>query len=403
MGLKRVCRAISALMVLAAGTAWGAELSGRSSTQFLWYNNEFTDNRVFEAVEYLRLGVTKIDSAGKLSFFGYGRGAQTFGHNYDDTGRLYYFYADYRDLFDKVDLRLGRQFVNNSAGNAIIDGLQVDLKNIGPVAFTAFGGRDVVYGLDGELGYSWNSDLGISAYLAGFKQTDLEVSWLRKWDKSEAARDIIGGSFKQYLFGLSKIYGNARYDLFSEAVVEGQVGLKVFPISSLTLTGEYYQSYPTFDATSIYSVFAVNKYREGVARVDYNLNDVVAINAGYNRQWYGEGATADVYHVGTTIAPIDHLKVNVEYDKRHGYYGSQNGVICDVDYEFNKSAQIAGGITYDVFQRDALTNDEIARRYWLGGKYRIAKNMAVSGRIQDDVNAKYSENVSGRVTFDYDF
>jgi hypothetical protein len=37
------------------------------------------------------------------------------------------------------------------------------------------------------------------------------------------------------------------------------------------------------------------------------------------------------------------------------------------------------------------------------GKYRIAKNMAVSGRIQDDVNAKYSENVSGRVTFDYDF
>jgi hypothetical protein len=50
-----------------------------------------------------------------------------------------------------------------------------------------------------------------------------------------------------------------------------------------------------------------------------------------------------------------------------------------------------------------LTHDEIARRYWLGGKYRFAKNMALSGRIQNDVNAQYSENVSGRVAFDYDF
>jgi hypothetical protein len=397
-------------MVLAAGTAWGAEFSGRSSTQFLWYNNEFTENRVFEAVEYLRLGINKIDSAGKLSFFGYGRGAQTIGHDYDDTARLYYLYADYRDLFDKVDLRLGRQFVTNSAGNAIIDGLQVDLKNIGPVAFTAFGGRDVVYGLDGEIGYGWNSDLGISAYLSGFRKTDLEVSWLRKWEKSETARDIIGGSFKQYLFGLSKVYGNARYDLLSEAVVEGQIGLKVFPVSNLTLTGEFYQSYPTFDATSLYAVFAVDKYREGVFRADYNLNDVVAINAGYNRQWYGDGADADVYHVGTTIAPTDHLKVSLEYDKRQGYNGDHDGFMCDVDYEITKNAQVAGGITYDVYQREALTTstttthyDEIARRYWIGGKYRIAKNMAFSGRIQDDVNARYSENVSGRVTFDYDF
>ena len=69
----------------------------------------------------------------------------------------------------------------------------------------------------------------------------------------------------------------------------------------------------------------------------------------------------------------------------------------------NKDAEIAGGITYDVYQRDSVTNDEIARRYWLGGKYKIAKNMAVSGRIQNDVNVSYNENVSGRLTFDYDF
>lgn len=403
MGLKRVCTAFSALLLLATGTAWGAEFNGRSSTQLLWYNDEFTDTRLFEAVEYLRIGVNKVDPDGKLSFFGYGRGAQSIGYTNDSTARLYFLYADYRDLFDKVDLRFGRQFVSNSAGNAIIDGLQIDLKNVGPVAFTVFGGRDVVFGQTGEIGYTWNSDLGISAYLAGFRKTDLEVSWLRKWEESEAARDIIGGSFKQYLFGMSRIYGNTRYDLFSEDFVEGLLGLKLFPTADLTLTGEYYQSYPTFDATSIYSVFAVNKYREQSIRADYTLTDLVSVNAGYSRQYYGEGAHANVYHVGTTVSPVSRVKVYLEYDKRLGYDDDHDGFICDVDYQVNKDAQLSGGITYDTYQRDVLTSEEIARRYWLGGKYRMAKNMALSGRIQNDVNARYSENVSGRMTFDYDF
>lgn len=403
MGLNRVGTALTAMMLLAAGTAWGAEISGKSSTQFLWYNNEFTERRIFEAAEYLRLDVTRIDPAGKLTFSGYARGAQTIGHDFDDTARLYYLYADYRGLFDKADLRLGRQFVSNSAGHAIIDGLQLDLRSVGPVAFSAFGGRDVVFGLDGEIGGSMNSDLGISAYLSGMKQTDAEISWLRKWNKSEAARDIIGGSFKQYLFGLTKIYANTRYDLVSEAFVESQAGIKLFPTSDLTFTAEYYQSYPIFDTTSIYSVFAVDRYREGVFRADYTVNDMVGVNVGYNRQGYGEGANADVYHVGASISPMKKLRLNLELDNRTGYYGSMNGFILDADYEIDKQAQVAGGITYDVYQRDAVTREEIARRYWLGGKYKLDKNVALSGRIQNDVNARYSENVSGRLALDINF
>jgi hypothetical protein len=403
MGLKRVSIALSALFILSAGAALGAEISGRSSTQLLWYNNEFTEDRVFEAAQYLRANVTKVDPAGKLSFFAYGRGAQTIGPDHDTTGRLYYLYADYRDLADKADLRFGRQFVSNASGNAVIDGLKIDLKNIGPVGFSAFGGRDVVFGLDGELGNTWNTNLGISAYLEGFRKTDVEISWLRKWEKSEAARDTLGASFKQYLFNVAKLYGNTKYDLPSEAFVESLIGAKIFPTSDLVITAEYFSSYPTFDTTSIYSVFAVNKYQEALVRADYTLSEIFSVNLGYNRQWFDEGANADVYHIGTGISPVKELRINLEYDNRTGYYGSTNGFMADVDYEINKTAKIAGGITYDVYQRDAITHEEIARRYWLGGKYKLEKNMALSGRIQNDVNARYSENLSGRLVFDYDF
>ncbi len=404
MGIRRVSHLLLPLiLLLAAAPGWAAEIHGRSSTQLTWFNNEFNDGHQVELGEYLRIGIHNIDKAGKFSVYGYGRGSQDLTNGDGLNGRLYYLYGEYRDLFDKADIKLGRQFVNLAAGSAIIDGIQADLKNVGPVGFSLIGGRDVVFGLNGELGYAWSTDLGISAYLTGFKQTDAELSWFRKWDGGNIARDILGGSFKHYLFNNVRLYGNAKYDLTSEVFNELQGGVKYYPLSNLIFTGEYYQSYATFDTTSIFSVFAVNRYSEGLFRVDYTFNEMLSANFGYNREGFGEGAAANVYHAGVGIRPTEHLKLNAEYDNRTGFNGTFNGGLIDADYEINKRTQVAAGFTYDVFQRDALTGDEIARRYWFGGKYRLADNMTLSGRVQADVNARFSHNTTGRVAFDYDF
>jgi hypothetical protein len=118
---------------------------------------------------------------------------------------------------------------------------------------------------------------------------------------------------------------------------------------------------------------------------------------------FGEGADALVWRVGTGIRPITWLKLNVEFDDRVGYYGNTNGIIADLTCDIDKKSQVSAGIDYDVYQRDSMTGQEIARRYWVAGKYKVAKHMAVSGRLQDDVNVTYTRNISGRLVFDYDF
>jgi predicted porin len=323
------------------------------------------------------------------------------------NGRLYYLYGDYRDLFDKLDLRFGRQFVNIAAGSAIIDGGKVDLKNVGPVAFSVMGGRNVIFGLNGELSHDGDYVLGTAANLVGFKYTDLEVSYFAKWGAGTdgPVRETLGASAKQYLFNNLKLYANARYDLYSEVFSEVLAGVKFFPIANLVLTGEYYQSYPVFDADSFYAVFAVNRYQEGVFRADYTINDKIAVNAGYNRQDYGDGGAADLYQIGCRIRPIEPLVVSLSYDKRHGYNGSLDGGIVDVSYQATKALELAAGLQYDVYQREDIitTGTEIARKYWGGAKYRLAKNMSASVRVEDDVNRQFSEDWQGRLVFNYDF
>ena len=407
MGVKWLSRMLLLCILLVATDSMAVEIHGRSSTQFLWFNNIFNDRAQDEIAQYLQIGITNIDKAGKLSIYGYGRGSQDLTNGNGVNGRLYYLYLDYRDLFNKVDIRAGRQFVNLSAGSAIIDGGKIDVKNIGPVALTVLGGRNVIFGLNGELGNSGDAVFGVAGNLVGFRHTSLEMSYMAKWTGGSdgPARETLGGSFDQYLFNSLKLYANARYDLYADVFSEVLAGAKYFPIPNLILTGEWYQSYPTFDADSIYAVFAVNRYQEGVFRADYRINDMFSVNAGYSRQDYGDDGIANVYQVGCRIRPIEPLQFNLSYDKRNGYNGSLDGGTIDVAYDATKSLQLAAGLQFDVYTREDIitTGHEIARKYWGGAKYKIAKNMSASARLEDDVNARFANDWQGRVVFNYDF
>ena len=426
MDLKRLFCLLTCFSLLTiASVAWSAEIHGRSSTQFQWYNDILTDKKVAEFGEYLNLSITKIDKADKLSIQGYGRITQDVQSDNGFNGRLYYLYADYRDLYDKIDFRLGRQFVNYAAGSALIDGGQVELKKVGPVAFSIMGGRNVFFDLKGEATRANDFVFGAAAYLTGFQKTDAELSYFAKWDKDGLARDQLGLSLKQYLFNSVKLYGNTRFELVSESFSELLVGAKYFPTSELILTTEWYQSYPTFDATSIYSVFGVERYQEVVLRADYIINDKITLNAGYNKQWYGDshGESANVFEIGCRIRPMDHVQLNLNYDYRNGYGGKLNGAIAEVTYEPMKTLELAAGVHFDVFERErgtgfvdsattsasqtALLNlrnyTETARKYWAGAKYVIAKNMSISARIEDNVNQHYKSDWAGRTAFNYNF
>ena len=403
MVFKRLfCLLTGVIMLFAASAAWSAEIHGRSSTQFLWFNNVFTEKKQAEFAEYLNLSVSNLDKDNKLTFQGYGRFSQDVRNGEGLNGRLYYLYGDYRDLYDKVDLRLGRQFVNYAAGSALIDGGKIELKNVGPVAFSVMGGRNVFFDLNGEATQVHDFAFGAAAYLAGFKNTDAELSYFMKFDKDGLARDQLGASFKQYLLNSLKVYSNARFDLPSETFNEVLAGVKYFPTSNLVLTGEWYQSYPTFDSTSIFAVFAVDRYQEGVFRVDYTINDKIAVNAGYSKEDFGTD-DADVYEVGCRIRPIEQVQLNLNYDRRKGYGGSLNGGIAEVIYEPIKPLELAAGIHYDVYERDRATGEETARKYWVGAKYKLAKNMSANVRIEDDVNARFKSDWQGRAVFNYDF
>ena len=380
------------------------EMKLTSSTQYLWYADFIADDDVDAVAQYLRLNVAKMDSAGKVTITGYGRAMRQFSTGEDVEGRLYYFYLNYRDaLPDVLDVKLGRHFMYIPSGSGIIDGATLDFKGIGPVGLKLLGGRDVRFIAErNEVTGGKDRTLGASLYTDAVKMTHLEASYMRRYDDGDISREIVGASFSTYLPGNVSVYADTKYDTLTESTSELLAGVKFAPLEKLTLKGEYYQSFPTFDATSIYSVFAVNEYTEKLIMAEYRLSDAYRIALGYAKEDFNDGEDADLYEVGLFARPIDALVLDVSYTVRNGYSGDLDGIRLGGSYTMGKNS-ISAGMDFADYRRDSMVEDETAKKYWIGVAHKFTRDVSLTARVENNENVNFAHNYQGVVALNANF
>src|SRR5450631_1559813 len=235
--ITRLIRLSAVLLVIACVpvSSHSTEVKITSSTQYLWYQDFWADKNQNDVAQYLRLNLTKLDKEGKASIFAYARITKQVTSDEDLQGRFYYFYVDYRDaLKDHLDVRAGRTFVNAAAVSGTVDGLYLNVKNLGPVGVTAFGGREVIFQDKQEIG-GGNAMVGGSIYLDTVKNTHVEVSYGNKYRNSNFARENVGLDFSTTPLEMANLYGRVKYDTISTEFNELLFGTKLAPLKDLIL------------------------------------------------------------------------------------------------------------------------------------------------------------------------
>jgi hypothetical protein len=395
--------AVAALLIACVPSlSHAAEIHATNSTQYLWYQNILTNESQGDVADYLRVNVTKLDKAGNLTISGYGRVTQEVTTGEELKGRLYYLFLNYRDAIkDHLDFRLGRSYVNAEAFSGTVDGLNLNVKNIGPLGFTLFGGRNVILANKAETGNGGDAVVGTSVYLDTVKNTHAELSYGRKYADSDLARENVGLDISTAPVQMLGLYGRARYDTIGERLNELLFGAKVSPVKDLTVRGEFYQSRPTFDKESIYNIFQISVFNEASIAAEYQLNANYSINAKYAHEDFDLGATANLYKAGVKARPIKDLTLNASYERRIGYAGALSGVRFNGEYRIWKAILLAG-IDFDDFTRQD-SRDGNSKKYWAGLNLAVNKMLSASVRIEDNDNFNYSHNYQGFTTLNLNF
>jgi len=391
------------LLLLGAGAfpAHAITLSGRSSTQALWFADEFgTDH--FDLSQYLRIQARQFDNADTISINGYGRAwMDTEGGGVD--GRLYYLYIDKKELLKKTDVRLGRQFFFVSAGSALVDGARLDTRPFGPLAITLVGGRHVLFDVNGEATRSGDSAAAVQVSLTGIPGFSADLSFFATHDGDDLAREIIGLSASKRFSKYGELYTQLRYDLLSQIWSEIQVGARTAIVPKLTLNVEYFRTIPVFDATSIFAVFAVERFQEVMVRAQYDISPKFSLSGEYRNENYGGDDTANVGELGIRYRPKDGVSLYGAGILREGTGGNLLGFELSGDMVVLKKFILSAGVQHDNFRRELMTSYDSATRFWVGGEAKLMKNVSATARIEDTVSQQFNKDVRARMALNVDF
>ncbi len=370
-----------------SATVEAASVSGRASTVLEWYDTAAEETAI-PGYQYLQLNVKDLVSKG-YNFKLYGRLADDFADETDVDSRLYYAYLEKRDLFDGFDFRLGRQFISTTAGASMMDGLSLRYECPAGYSVRVFGGGDVKY----YDGYNIKDVIDGIELGGKFFDGDLttNVSYLQKWDQGLIAQELVGFDADYDLGGRLWLYNELQWDLISERLSYALVGGKYRFNQPFTLRLEYLYSMPVFSATSIYSVFAVDEYKEILAELTWKISRDVQLYGRLTHEMYEEFDDADVIEVG-----VEKLRTGQFYGYLSGVYRNDDdgqgmyGVKAYGNYRVLEPLQIGVGCNVDVLERDIAyydtddsdQNETTSTRVWADVKYEFSDKINTTAKIE---------------------
>lgn len=377
-----------------ANSAQALSISGRSSTEVEWFDNA-EENTAVPAYEYLLLNVKDIDGAG-LDFRGYGRVAEDLANEVDVDSRLYYAYLEKRELLPHLDVKLGRQFISTTAGASLMDGLYLKARNLGPFSVTLFGGGDASF----YSGYN-AKDLIDGVELSGRFFDDLQVglSYLQRWEESELANELIGFNLDYDYRQQLNLFGDAQFNYLTNSLSYFNGGFDYHRDPSWSLRMEYLYSLPVFSSTSIYSVFAVDEYRELATEIDIHHGEGLRSFVKHTREIYEELADADVFEAGVEKIRTDRFSGYLSGVYRNDADGQDlRGLRVHGGWLFSRYLQAGIGADLDVLQRRIEENDEsTSSRVWVDATAFVTKKINVEAKVERAESDLWDENYRGRV------
>ena len=406
MDQQRKCPLFILILILsflvipsAARSEW--RLSGDTTSVLEFYEDPVDGENALPFYQYLRLNLKEGSGEEARRVRVYGRLAFDFADEVDPDSRLYYAYFEQKGIWKGADLRIGRQWINTVAGSPIIDGLRLDIGREGLFDISLFGGGYVIVEDDDTDDYIW----GVSLKDDFWDRTNLTASYLQKWVDGDLATEMFGFSGRTRVSKRGSAYGEFQYDMLSRVMAYYLAGIRLVPGNRWTLKGEYFGHIPVFDATDIYSVFAVDEYREATVSADYRVNRSWTLFGSYTREIYESFDDSNVVEAGLELRKTGGYSGYVSTVFRSGEEDLK-GIKVDYRMPVFYDIRLDIGAEFNVYSRiDTEEDDEdtSTRRYWVEGSRNLGDDISLRAKFERVESIVYDYYNRGRISLRYRF
>jgi len=282
----------------------GQTINGRFNTTFYTWDrvdgrltgpDEYSKVTHFRGYQTFRFGITH----GDISLRTYSQFSQDFNTSMegDPVGRIYDLHLRWRNIFDVLELNVGRHPIYSGVGRGTIDGGSLRL-NINDGKYTAhiYAGSLVRPFQSGRI-QSWDDRRMVGGQLAirPFQGLYASVSYMDRHNRREeyiATRAdslfnpiqvLIDGDSREFqlastdisyqLGNRASLYGRFDYNLDDSQPQRMEFWSRVNITPELALTGEYIYREPLVPLNSIFRMFEIESNQEIEGGLEYRMTD----------------------------------------------------------------------------------------------------------------------------------
>lgn len=361
--------------------------------------------------EYLRLNATNLGSSKLAAHFsgriGWDKYA-SFGNDDKYTSRLYQGYLDWK-LSNKSSLRLGRQFLPNNTGFWQMDGIRLETHRTGFISPALYAGISVlpwtIKGDDEPI-------LGVELRTKRLRSIRAKLSFLtifdnegEDWDILEIRgvdKAILGLQFDTLEAGIIdllesphkrlNVSGSGSIDLLTKEIIGGYASANVRITPKGQLYAEFRQETPLFPADSIFSVFAVEPFRQLTFGADYDVMSFLGIQGWYARQFF-DSDPVNRYSVGFTIERQRETLLAFRLERLDDTDTHYWRIYSHIGKRLWQKLAISLNTYYNNYKHVTGPQTEEAYSLQLSVRYQLSRRLQALIRLENNINPDYKYNV----------
>lgn len=292
--------------------------------------------------------------------------------------RFYNAYIKGSNLFNVLDVKLGRQYISQGVGRGTIDGVNLKLK-LGKEKqsqISVYGGAltPLLYDFDNypKLKYSYGFGAMFSYY--GFKDLMLGVSYFNKnrkpdsyyatrldslfntqtvYIETDSKANQMGGFDITYHKPKYDIYGKFYLDIYTLRVYRGEFNGSYRLPHNIKISAGYLYHEPQISYNTIFWVFNHTANQEIYANVDYTFCKTFNVYAGLSDVLYKDDHSLKIQ------AGLSHPNFGLTYVKYTGFTGESDGVYGYFNYELIRSKlSVTSGLNYSSYALNSYATED---------------------------------------------
>lgn len=313
--------------------------------------------------------------------------------------RIYNAFIKGSNLFNALDVKIGRQYVSQGVGRGTIDGINFKLK-LGKekqYQLSGFGGAltPLMYDFDNYPKLKDSYGFGAMFSYYGVKNLMLGVSYYNKNNKPDAyyttrldsilntqtvfiepdsKANQMAGFDMAYYQTKYEFYGKLYMDIYTNRIYRGEFNGSYRLPQNFKISAGYLYHEPLISYNTIFWVFTHTANQEIYANVDYLWRKNFDFYAGVSDVLYKDDHSLKIQ------AGLSHPNFGLSFVKYTGFAGESDGVYGYFNYELIWSKlSLTSGLNYSRYKLDSYATEDRVDSFTglLGLVYRPVPRLTV--------------------------